>query len=501
MRDTNIISALTADAETFRQKIIDVGIRGRLTKQRPEDGNARELFAQIQAEKEKLIKQGKIKKQKPLPPIKPEEIPFEIPENWMWVRINDVFAVLNGDRGKNYPAKSSLTHNGIPFISAINLNGETVVRDERLLCLSENQFQNLRAGKLSKGDIVVCIRGSLGKHGIYPFEKGAIASSLVICRNYYKINELSTLFMFYLDTEIFFDQVFKYNNGTAQPNLAAVSLEKFLFPLPPLAEQKRIVEKIKEILKAQQNLQSALNAYTYDISILKSKIIDAGIQGKLTEQLPEDGTAQELFAKIQQEKENLIKEGKIRKQRPLPSIKPEEIPFEVPKNWTWVKLGDVVTVLGGKRIPAGRSLTTENTGHKYIRVSEMKNRSVITDNLLYVPNDIYPSIQQYIINKEDVYITVAGTIGRVGKIPEELDGANLTENADRLVFTLMNQDWMIYCLSSSIVQKQIERLTTQVAQPKLAIKRIQDFLIPLPPLGEQQRIAGQIEQILNAIDE
>ena len=164
-----------------------------------------------------------------------------------------------------------------------------------------------------------------------------------------------------------------------------------------------------------------------------------------------------------------------------------------------MRLGDIVTILGGKRIPAGRKLTSENTGHKYIRVSDMKNRSVDTSNLLYVPEDIYPSISRYIINKEDVYITVAGTIGRVGTIPDEIDGANLTENADRLVFESLNKYWLVFCLSADTTQKQIDFLTTQVAQPKLAIKRIEEFRIPLPPLAEQKRIADVLEKALGAI--
>lgn len=129
----------------------------------------------------------------------------------------------------------------------------------------------------------------------------------------------------------------------------------------------------------------------------------------------------------------------------------------------------------------------------------MKNRTVLTDNLLYVPEDIYPSISRYIINKEDIYITVAGTIGKVGKIPPEINGANLTENADRLVFDNLDQDWLIWCLSASFIQKQIAKLTTQVAQPKLAITRIQNFVIPLPPIEEQRRIAERIMKLNDLI--
>ena len=126
----------------------------------------------------------------------------------------------------------------------------------------------------------------------------------------------------------------------------------------------------------------------------------------------------------------------------------------------------------------------------------MKDGSVRTDGLLYVPEDIYPSISRYIIHKEDVYITVAGTIGAIGKIPVCLDGANLTENADRIVFRIIDQDWLIQFLSSPYIQQQIAAATTQVGQPKLAIMRIEEFLIPLPPLEEQRRIVKQIEAIL-----
>ena len=165
---------------------------------------------------------------------------------------------------------------------------------------------------------------------------------------------------------------------------------------------------------------------------LKSSILQLAVQGRLVEQRPEEGTAEELYRQIQEEKQRLIKEGKIKKEKPLPEITEDEVPFDIPESWKWVKLGNILSVYGGKRIPAGRKLTDTNTGHIYIRVSDMKNGTVATDNLLFVPNDLYDSISRYIIKTEDIYITVAGTIGRVGKIPPELDGANLTENCVKL---------------------------------------------------------------------
>ena len=233
---------------------------------------------------------------------------------------------------------------------------------------------------------------------------------------------------------------------------------------------------------------------------LKNSILQLAIAGKLVKQRAEEGTAEELFAQIQAEKQKLIAEGKLKKQKLLPEITEEEKPFDIPESWKWVRLGEVVTVLGGKRIPAGRTLTTFNTGYKDIRVSDMKNETVDKANVLFVPNDIYPIISRYIIKKEDIYITVAGTIGRVGFIPDELDGANLTENADRLVFNLLNKFWLVKALLSQCVQTQIMNVTTKVGQPKLAIKRIQNLVLPLPPLAEQKRIVAKIEQLLPYID-
>lgn len=154
----------------------------------------------------------------------------------------------NGDRGKNYPSKKKLSHCGIPFISALNLVNNTVIDDDKLLKMSEEQFNKLGNGKLQQGDFVLCIRGSVGKHGIYPFEKGAIASSLVILRPV--PDKLSLMWLsYYFDSSLFRENLLEYINGTAQPNLAAKELMKFRIPLPPLAEQQRIVAKIEELFE------------------------------------------------------------------------------------------------------------------------------------------------------------------------------------------------------------------------------------------------------------
>ena len=246
----------------LKQAILQYAVQGKLVPQDPTDEPASVLLERIRAEKEQLIKSGKIKRDKHESVIFrrdnsyyervdgierciDEEIPFEIPESWEWVRLNSISKILNGDRGKNYPSKSTLSSTGIPFISALNLDGNTVVQDENLLCMTEEQYNRLGNGKLIKNDIVVCIRGSLGKHGRYPFEKGAIASSLTILRPYYLAESIGDYIMLWLDSPAFFEQIRKYDNGTAQPNLAAKSFEQFLIPLPPHSEQHRIIAKVE----------------------------------------------------------------------------------------------------------------------------------------------------------------------------------------------------------------------------------------------------------------
>lgn len=237
-----------------------------------------------------------------------------------------------------------------------------------------------------------------------------------------------------------------------------------------------------------------------DTQALREKILDLAMRGKLVKQDAGDQPASVLLEKIKAEKVELVKEGKIKKSKKFPEITDDEKPFDIPDSWEWVRLGDIVTVAGGKRIPAGLKMTTENTGHVYIRVSDMKNGTIDTSNLMYISEDIFSLISKYIINEDDIYITVAGTIGKVGIVPKELNGANLTENADRLIFRNLNQIWLKDSLESIFIGRQIEGATTKVGQPKLAIRRIQNLILPLPPLAEQKRIADKVSELFKQVD-
>ncbi|CCZ03559.1 restriction modification system DNA specificity domain protein [Eubacterium sp. CAG:603] len=488
------------NAQDLKNSILQLAVQGKLVEQRAEEGIARELLEQINLEKDQLIKDKKIKKSKPLPEITEDEIPFEIPESWEWVRLNVLFEVLNGDRGKNYPAKSTLHHEGIPFISAVNLDGKSVLKDDNLLCLSKEQYDKLGNGKLIKGDVVVCIRGSLGKHGNYPFDVGAIASSLVICRQHGDDEILSEYFMRYLDAPLFFSQIRLYDNGTAQPNLAAKSLEQFLIPLPPLEEQHRIVAKIEKILpyidqydKAYTKLETFNKKFPEN---MKKSILQMAMQGKLVEQRPEEGTADGLYEQIVAEKAQLIKDGKIKKEKPLLEIAEDEIPFEIPSSWKWVRLGEISSYAQTKKKISPNDIKDDmwsldlediekDTGAILNRVCASE-RKISGDKVIFEKGNIlYSKLRPYLLK-----ILVASD-----------DGICTPELVPFDTYGEIYNRYIMWVLRAPFVNFAVNAVSYGVKMPRVGTETMVNLLVPLPPLEEQKRIVAKIEELLPYCDQ
>ena len=178
----------------------------------------------------------------------------------------------------------------------------------------------------------------------------------------------------------------------------------------------------------------------------------------------------------------------------------DEIPFAVPEGWAWCRLEEVCELKGGKRIPAGLSTIKEKTSHIYIRVTDMKNNSISDEDLVYITDEIYEKIQRYTISKNDLYLTIAGSIGRVGIVPDKFDGMNLTENALKLTDISVDKKYLMLILNSPFVQDYFESTYHQVAMPKLSLLNASKTSIPLPPLSEQHRIVIAIEAIFTQID-
>ncbi|MDN3651497.1 restriction endonuclease subunit S [Thalassotalea ponticola] len=242
--------------EQLKQTILQLAVMGKLVKQDPNDEPASALLERIAEEKEQLIKDKKIKKQKELMPISQEEMGFELPSGWVWCKFGSLAEFINGDRGKNYPNKSEYVSDGVPWINTghIEKNGTLSKRDMNFI--TPEKFDSLRSGKVEKGDLVYCLRGAtFGKTAfVEPFNFGAIASSLMIIR-LHKL-ELNKFVYWYLISPFGRSQIFRFDNGSAQPNLSANSVKLYAFPLPPIAEQIRISEKINHLFEICDSLKS-----------------------------------------------------------------------------------------------------------------------------------------------------------------------------------------------------------------------------------------------------
>ncbi len=235
---------------------------------------------------------------------------------------------------------------------------------------------------------------------------------------------------------------------------------------------------------------------------LKNAILQEAIEGRLVPQDPNDEPASALLARIRKEKEQLVKAGKLKKKDlEVKPISEDEIPFEIPESWEWVRLGRITDVKGGKRIPVGYKWQDTPTSHIYIRVSDMKDGTISSSDLKYLNDEIYNQIKQYTINKEDLYLTIVGsTIGKAGFVPSVFDGMNLTENAVKLSSISIYKEYLYYLIISPFAQSQFVDKTKQVGQPKLAINRILSSLLPIPPIAEQHRIVAKIEELLPKVE-
>ena len=240
-----------------------------------------------------------------------------------------------------------------------------------------------------------------------------------------------------------------------------------------------------------------------DTKKLRQKILDLAIHGKLVPQDPNDEPASVLLERIRAEKERLIAEGKIKRSKKSATSDTshyENVPFEVPEGWCWCRLDTLCDIKGGKRVPRGMSFSDAPTSHVYIRVTNMKKNTIIDNELKYIDDEVFSYIRNYIISKSDLYLTIAGTIGDVGEVPDKYDMMNLTENAAKLTNIICNRKYLMYSLLSSHAQEHFSSKFHQVAQPKLSIETASSTFVPIPPMEEQKRIVAKIEELLTIID-
>lgn len=341
-----------------------------------------------------------------------------------------------------------------------------------------------------------------GAFGIIPPDlEGAIMTNDFLT---FEVNhELVNIDYFNMLTES--SQFMKYciDGSKGTTNRKRLKEELFLnfeITIPSKKEQDIIMKQVKNIKEYSSNIDREIKIQERLISTIRLNFIDEAIKGNLSIGNSNDESVDILLDRIKNRKEELINSKKIRKEKVLSQIKDDEVLFPLKHGWKWVRLGEVISIKGGKRVPAGYKLLDSKTSHIYIRVTDMKNDTILTNDLKYISDDIYEGIKNYTVSAGDLYITIAGTIGRVGIVPDFFEGMNLSENACRVIPHFVNNKYLLNVLKSSIVQNQFKDKTNKVGQPKLALTRILDTVIPLAPLEEQYRIVEKLDYLMSICD-
>lgn len=478
--------------QELKNSILQLAIQGKLVPQRAEEGSAEELYKQIQAEKKKLIKEKKIKKEPPLPEITDDEKPFDIPETWKWVRLYEILDVRDGTHDTpKYVIK------GIPLVTSKNLINNTIdFATTKLISYEDAKNINIRSA-VNTDDILFAMIGTIGNPVLVKKDREFCIKNMALFKSIdYKLFDMKYLF-WYLQKEQ--DTMRKKASGGVQSFVSLKYLRNYSFPLPPLAEQKRIVAKIEELLpyveqyeKAYNELQELDKRFPGD---LQKSILQLAIQGRLLPQRAEEGNAEELYKQIQAEKKKLIKEKKIKKEKPLPEITAEEKPFEIPETWKWVRLGDVGSWASGAT-PARAN--TDYYGGKipWLKTGDLNDGDII-DTSEYITELALKNTSVRLNPVGSVLMAMYGaTIGKIGIL--KIDATTNQACCACIPYNGIFNKYLFYFLLS--YRKDFIKMGAGGAQPNISKEKIVNTTIPLPPLAEQKRIVAKIEELLPLCD-
>ena len=485
--------------QELKNSILQLAIQGKLVEQRPEEGTGEELYREIQREKAALIKAGKIKKEKPLPEIKEEDVPFEIPETWKWVRLNYIAESGLGktlDKGKN-------TGEFCPYLCSINVYWEGI----RLDTVKQARFSKEDKAKylLKKGDLLICEGGDVGRSAIWDSDEVMYyQNALHRVRFYGNIYAVYFKYIFecYKGTGI----LDEHSKGMTIKHLVHNSLYDICFPLPPLAEQKRIVAKIEELLPYIDRYDAAWNRledfnkrFPED---LRKSILQLAIQGKLVEQRPEEGTGEELQKKYFSEKIKIQKNGifKGRKTKAIPAVSKATEPYDIPNNWAWVRLGNLVEIFGriGFRGYTKQDIVDKGLGAITISPSNIDSSgNTIFDACTYISWDKYEESPEIKVLDGDIILVKTGSsYGKCGIVRDLPEKATINPQLVVLKYILCDVNYLNIALKSQMAREQFEQFVIGTSIPTFSQEKLSNMLIPLPPIAEQKRIVERVEELL-----
>ena len=482
--------------QELKNSILQLAIQGKLVEQRPEEGTADELFTQIQEEKQRLIAEKKIKKEKPLPEITEDEKPFDIPESWKWIRVGNCGSWGSGAT----PSRTNSEYYGgtIPWLKTGDLNDGDITEIPEYITELALEKTSVRLNPI--GSVLMAMYGAtIGKLGILGIE-ATTNQACCACIPYEGVYN-KFLFYFLMASRTAF---IKLGEGGAQPNISKEKIVNALIPLPPLAEQKRIVAKIEELLphidryeQAWSKLEQFNGRFPEDI---KKSLLQYAIQGKLVEQRPEDGTAEELFAQIQEEKQRLIAEKKIKKEKPLPEITEDEKPFDIPESWKWVRLGTLVQFENGDR-SSKYPVETDyvDSGIPFFGAKDMGEKYMLFDNVRYISESKFNELGNGKLQDLDFICLLRGSVGKIAIFAKDLKHQTGFICAQMVILRCIDSSmvqYLYHIMKSAYYVKIVESKTTGTAVRQLPAKELANVIIPLPPLAEQKRIVEKLEQLL-----
>lgn len=486
------------NAQDLKNSILQLAVQGKLVEQRTEEGTARELLEQIKLEKDQLIKDKKIKKSKPLPEITEDEIPFEIPESWEWVRLIDLCSLISDGTHKT-PA---YVEYGVPFISVKDISSGVMDFSNVKYITREEHEKLISRCKPEMNDVLLCRIGTLGK-------------AIKICtdKEFSIFVSLGLLKLIEADVADYIVQVInsgygyrwiddnKVGGGTHTNKINLDTLRGMPIPIPPLEEQHRIVAKIEEILpyidqydKAYTKLEIFNKKFPED---MKKSILQMAMQGKLVEQRPEEGTADGLYEQIVAEKAQLIKDGKIKKEKPLPEIAEDEIPYEIPSSWRWVRFSEVMDVRDGTH----DSPKYIETGIPLVTSKNISGGGLYFSNVKYISREDADKINERSnVDTGDILFAMIGSIGNPVIVNKDREfcvkNVALFKNYDKSKMCIEYVYWFLYR-----EQYIMKKVASGGVQSFISLKVFRNYLFPLPPFEEQKRIVAKIEELLPYCDQ
>lgn len=516
----------------LRELILELAVRGKLVPQDPNDEPASELLKRIAAEKAELVKLGKIKKPKPLPEISEEEKPFELPEGWEWTRLGFISNYGFCDKAEPEdvtPETWILELEDIEKVTSKLLNKVTFA--ERSFKSSKNRF--------SQGDVLYGkLRPYLDKV-IVANEPGVCTTEIIPITSYGNISP--EFLRLLLKAPNFITYANSSTHGMNLPRLGTEKAQHAVIELAPIQEQLRIVSRVDKLmslcdqleqhsltsLDAHQQLVETLlttltdsqNAdelaenwaricehfdtlFTTDASIdaLKQTILQLAVMGKLVPQDPNDEPASELLKRIAQEKAQLVKDGKMKKQKPLPSISDKEKMFTLPTGWEWVRMGDLCElVTSGSR---GWNQFYSDAGSIFIRSQDIKFDRLEFDNRAYVSLPSNAEGTRTRVEFGDLLMTITGgNVAKVAIIEINLDDAYVSQHVAliRLINKTINRYLHVWLTCEHGGRKHLLDLSYG-AKPGLNLKNINDLLIPFPPQKQQERILKKVDNLISLCD-